>query len=251
MEDHELFKSFSFTLHSFEGKHYKDNSGGAPYHVIGYLYCGKARFVSEKGTVELKAGDLFYVPKGCRYHSYWEGKKEIRFDSFAFDAIPQQQSIHFCLQKVPLTDELKQLHNELAKDRQVSLYSISLLYRLLDKALPNMRHSPYKKTNALVYKIANFIKENPEKRSDEIARNLGVSESTLYHTLKQGLNKTPNLLRQEAKCQQAINLLTCTNLSVEQISIKSGFSSASYMRKCLRAVTGKTPLQIRKSAQDI
>jgi AraC-like DNA-binding protein len=69
--------------------------------------------------------------------------------------------------------------------------------------------------------------------------------------IKKELGKTPNRVRQEAKCQQAVRLLTCTDLPVEEISTRLGFSSSSYMRKLLRLTTGKTPLQIRKAAQSM
>ena len=251
MEDRELFESFLFRLYSFSFKHDTDNSRGVSHHYIGYLYRGSARLVSEEGTLELKAGDLFYIPKGCRYRSYWEGDSEIRFDSFAFDAFPRAEGVDYCLQKIPMTEEVGRLHRALAQERKVNLLSVSILYQLLWNVMPVLKQSPYNKQNALAHKIANYIHHHPNERSDKVARQLGISESTMYHVLKQKLNKTPNLLRQEELCQQAINLLTCTDLSVEQVSIQLGFSSASYMRKLLYGYTGKTPLQIRKSAQEI
>ena len=86
MENFELYKSFNFKYYrAANGKH-TDNSAGAPYHYIGYLHQGTARLHSTKGTIELEAGDLFYIPKGCSYHSYWYDGAT--FDSFAFSAIP-------------------------------------------------------------------------------------------------------------------------------------------------------------------
>lgn len=251
MENFELYKSFAFKYyHAAPGKH-TDNSAGAPYHYIGYLYSGTARIISEKCTLELQEGDLFYIPKGCRYHSYWYGANGTLFDSFAFSAIPQKESVSYCLQKLTVSEEVKILHRKLAENRTVNVRSVGLLYNLLDLLLPTMHHHAYDKGGALARKIADTIYEQPEASTEVIAQNCGVSQSTVYHLLKKELGKTPNRLRQEAMCQQAVRLLTCTDLPVEQISTKLGFSSSSYMRKLLHATTGKTPSQLRKAAQSM
>lgn len=249
MEDLELFKSFRFNLYNYAPGKHSDNASGVEYHFIGYMYEGTARIVSDKGTLELQKGDLFYIPKGCRYHSYWYGGAQ--FDSFAFSAIPQKTHTAYCLQKLTITDEIKQLHRQLAEDRAVNARSVGALYRLLWALMPSMKCHTYEKGSLLARQIADAISENPNASTAEIAQSCGVSQSTVYHLLKKELEKTPNQLRQEAKCQQAVRLLSCTDLPVEQISTQLGFSSSSYMRKLLRATTGKTPLQLRKAAQFI
>lgn len=249
MQDPELFKSFRFRLFSFGPKHRFDNSRGVTCHHFGYLYQGSARFITEEETLEIKEGDLFYIPKGCHYRSCWNGSKKIRFESFAFDAIPWQEGTSFALQTIPLTPKLKELVEALAEDRTVNPRSVSLLYALLWEAMPAMRHASHAKGDALAQKIAHYISQHPDESLEQSARALGVSQSTLYHVFKEKLNKTPNRMRQEAKCRKAISLLSSTDLSVEEISSRAGFSSSSYMRKLLRAATGKTPLQIRAEAQ--
>ena len=251
MTDLELYKSFVFRQFTFAPGHRAGYPNGAPYHYVGYLHRGTARLAGEDGVLELKEGDLFYIPRGCRYRSYWDGEEKVCFDSFAFEAFLETVGVGYRLQKIQMTDELRALHGELTENLRVNLYSVSLLYQIVWKILPNLKQSPYHKKSAMVQQIINYIYEHPDERSDLVARQLGISESTLYHLLKQQINKTPNLLRREAKCQQAVNLLTCTDLSVEQVSIQLGFSSASYMRKLLYSQTGKTPLQIRKSAQNL
>jgi len=249
MENFELYKSFSFKYYrAANGKH-TDNSAGAPYHYIGYLHQGTARLHSAKGTVELEAGDLFYIPKGCSYHSYWYDGAA--FDSFAFSAIPQNEPISYCMQKLTVTEEVKALHRQLSENKTVNANTVATLYQLLWLLMPTMRHHAYDQRNVLAKKIADAIYEDPDASTEAIAQSCGVSQSTVYHLLKNVLQKTPNRIRQEAKCQQAVRLLTCTDLPVEEISARLGFSSSSYMRKLLRTTTGKTPLQLRKAAQSI
>ena len=249
MENFELYKSFSFKYYrAAHGKH-TDCSDGAAFHYIGYLHRGTARLHSPKGTIELSPGDLFYIPKGCCYHSYWYDGAE--FDSFAFSAIPQNEPISYCMQKLTVTDEVRQLHRQLSENKTVNPNTVATLYKLLWLLMPTMRYHAYDQRNVLAKKIADAIYEDPDASTEAIAQSCGVSQSTVYHLLKNILQKTPNRIRQEAKCQQAVRLLTCTDLPVEEISAKLGFSSSSYMRKLLRSTTGKTPLQLRKSTQSI
>lgn len=251
MEDIELYKSFSFNLYNFNPGRHTDNSRGVGKHYIGYMYQGTALIVSEDTRLELQEGDLFYIPKGCRYHSYWYGESGAVFDSFAFSAIPQSSHTAYQLQKLTLTEQICKLHKRLAEDRTVNARSVGALYQLLWALLPTMKQVQYSRGNVLAKQLADYIYSNPDMRTDLAARNCGVSESTMYHVINRELGKTPNQLRQEAKCQQAIKLLTSTDLSVEQISAQLGFSSSSYMRKLLHAITGKTPLQIRKASQSM
>ena len=251
MEDRELYGSFLFRHFTFAPGHFTDNSRGVKRHYLGYLYRGTARIVSEEGTLALKEGDHFYIPKGCRYRSCWDGISEVCFDSFAFDAIPTEEEVAFRLQKIRLSEEEKALYSELACDHKVNARSVGLLYRLLWELFPKMEKVPFPKGDALAWKIARYIDAHPDERTDCVARTLGVSESTLYHLLKGKLGKSPNQIRQEAKCRRAVNLLVSTDKSVEEISREVGFSSSSYMRKLLFAAAGKTPLQIRKESQHI
>ena len=56
-------------------------------------------------------------------------------------------------------------------------------------------------------------------------------------------------MKQEILCEKAVQLLTTTDLSVEEISNRLLFSSSSYFRKIFKKYTGKTPRQIRKDSQ--
>lgn len=251
MENLEFYKSFVFKLYSFAERKHTDNSRGTSRHYFGYLRKGWGKIVSDEGTLELSEGDLFYIPKGCRYHSHWCGNDQIQFDSFAFEAVPAENPVDYTLQKLPLTPAVAELYRKLAENPVVTAHSVGLLYCLFSELAPHMKEKPYRKAEVLARKIASYIYEHPEESAKEIAKNCSVSESTLYHLLRQKLKKTPNTLRQEAKCHRAVWLLTTTDLSVEEISLRLGFSSSSYMRKLLRATTGKTPLQIRATAQNL
>lgn len=60
-----------------------------------------------------------------------------------------------------------------------------------------------------------------------------ISESGLYPIFQRVFQKTPLEIKQEILCEKAVQLLTTTDLSVEEISNRLLFSSSSYFRKVL------------------
>lgn len=83
----------------------------------------------------------------------------------------------------------------------------------------------------------------------DVATHCKISESGLYPIFQKVFQKTPLEMKQEILCEKAVQLLTTTDLSVEEISNRLLFSSSSYFRKILRKYTGKTPREIRKESR--
>lgn len=250
MDDLSFANCFAFNLFHWQNSHYTDNSRGITRHHIGYMREGTGLLISNEDRISVTAGDLFFIPKGCCYRSYWEGE-HIHFDSFGFDAIPQLTNTTYCLQKIEMTDDIYAIYKELAADHTVSTRSVALLYALLAAILPQMALAPVSRQSDLSSRIVNYMRMNPSASIGAIAEACDVSESTLYQAFRKSLQKTPNTIRREIKCERAIQLLTSTSVPIEEISELAGFSSSSYFRKVLYLVTGKTPRQIRKEANTL
>ena len=158
MNNIQFSQSFRFYTFSFSRYHYTDNRAGVADHYIGYMKSGSARLVSDCEQIHLTEGDLFYIPCGCRYQSYWQGTEEekrggaeggeesqrpaISFDSFAFRYFPERENLYFPLQKIPFgpaAEEAVRLIGLLEADQQVSCRTVGLLYQLLDLLRPYMR----------------------------------------------------------------------------------------------------------------
>ena len=100
MKDLEFFNSFLFQEMNLRNTNHRDNSAGVPLHYLGYMKKGRGLLVLEKGRVELNTGDMFYIPKGCRYHSYWIGEPEVSLDSLGFGFLPDGTGRGYCPQKL-------------------------------------------------------------------------------------------------------------------------------------------------------
>ena len=251
MNDIEFYKSFRFKEYTYDRPGGANNLAGVPLHFIGYLKRGHGTLISDNGRIDLLTGDLFYIPKGCKYRSYWFGDESTVFDSLGFEYFPLSDKNGFVMQKIEWTEEISTLYSPFLMSKELNATSIGFLYKLLGALEKIMTESPVSKKKSIVDKAISMINDDPSLTMAEHAARLGISESLLYSYFRSELGKKPNLVRQEALCKNAISLLTTTNLKIEEICDKVGISSASYFRKLLFAITGKTPSEIRKSSASL
>lgn len=249
MNEANFYNSFQFNVFEFKNHHLTDNlKNPIPRHYFGYLINGTARIKSNNEEIELKANDIFYIPKGLRYQSSWFGgnNNEIKFYSFGFEFSPIKKS--FILQKINCNDKTKEIFKELCENINSPNKAIGTLYYFFEKVYENM--IPAKKTHIhpIIEKATEYISQNPNAKISEIARYCNISEPSIYSLFKKYLNKSPNEVKNRLLCRKAVLLLTTTNKSVEEISNMLGFSSTSYFRKTLKTYIGKKPLEIRKES---
>lgn len=83
----------------------------------------------------------------------------------------------------------------------------------------------------------------------DIADAAHISRGECCRFFKRVLHTTPMNYLTDYRLQQSIKLLTCTDMSVAQIALQTGFSSSSYYAECFRSKTGQTPLKYRKQFQ--
>ena len=249
MNDADFYKSFHFNEFSHTRRTHVDNSGGIFLHYIGYIKEGSGVLISARERLAVTKGDLFYIPKGCRYHSYWAASEVTRLDSLGFQYFPLPEGTHYPLQKLRCTPEIWEAFAPLSRDKSISAASVGRLYALLGLLEPTMERSQPEQKDRLTGAALALMNADPGLSIGQVAAGCGVSEGTLYNTFRRVLDKTPNTVRQELLCQKAVQLLITTSLSVEEVSRQCGFSSATYFRKVLHRVTGKTPRQLRAEAK--
>lgn len=247
MNNIQFSDSFHFSTFRREKYSYTDNRGGSPDHFIAYMHSGHCRIVTETYTVEIQEGDVFYIPYGIPYQSYWYGSDLICFDSYAFRFFPDSEEYDYPVQRIPHNEEILSLINRLySGNHRTTCATIGTLYTLMSLLLPQMKVSHISRSKALISTAEKYLYNHPDVRASELAKHCGISESCLYAAFRHGAGMTPNELRQRVLTQKAEELLVSTDLSVETISEMLHFSSSSYFRKILKKHTGMTPEEIRK-----
>ena len=252
MNDLEFYKSFIFNEFKYTSLGCNDMTKGILAHFIGYMKKGKALIIKGNQKIELQKGDMFYIPKGCKYISKWKTDDEDAvFDSIGFKFFPNNSSNVYKLQKIEYTSEIFELYKPLSEKKEVTLESIGTLYRVLSKITEIMQTEPVEPHRQTINNAIKMLNENHQQKMIEIAKNCGISESSLYNIFKQQLGKTPNTVRQEIMCKKAAELLCVTDMPIEEISYKTGFSSSSYFRKIFYSIYKTTPREYRKKSKII
>lgn len=246
---------FSNVYHFFEitrdTYHYSDNRSGSPEHYLAHMLRGSCRIVSDKESITVSEGDVFYIPRGLSYQSYWYGDPEIRFLSFGFSWFPETEHTIFRLQVIPCDETIKQRLCALPAGAEPTSAALAAFFTVLSQVIPLLKTEPLDRNSRLYHAARNYLSVCPNADAGQLARQLGISESLLYSAFKVAVQKTPNTVRREILCEKAVFLLSTTDRSVQEISDALGFSSASYFRKILKAHTHMTPRDIRRTAGSV
>ena len=246
MNDIIFCKNFRFNEFCCRETTHRDNSHGVDFHFIGFMKHGRGRIVTREKVVEIEENEMFYIPKGCKYHSYWIAEDNVRFDSIGFLYFPTASPNGYDLQKIAYTDEISTAFAPLSKNKVVNATSIGHLYHLLGLLESVLTVAPINKDLVIYEKAVLLMHNDPHLTIPEYAARCEVSESLLYHYVKRVSGKTPNRLRQEILCQKAAELLVTTSYTIEEICDMLEFSSAAYFRKVFESIYNKSPSQMRK-----
>ncbi len=143
--------------------------------------------------------------------------------------------------------KLEKCYNELKffdVDRIRSVVTIAMIlakHILLDNIITL-------KSNKNIERVVSYINDNLETNLtvSKIAEAVNLSKSTLYSILNNHFNCTVNEYINRKRVEKSMKLLMDTDLTVDEIAQKSGFSSMSYYSKTFKKIHGVSPLKFRK-----
>ena len=252
MTNEQFYNSFFFNYYQHQRPHTTDRTGpkGSPQNYVAKIVKGSAKICSKQETIHLKPGDYFFIPSGLKYQSHWytDEHNDLSFYSFGFDFFPSAQPLERKLQIVHCTPAADAAFAQLAQNITVNALSIGRLYTFLGLIADSLEVLPQYKGPLAVEKALEYMHTQSLYTIADVANYCNISESGLYSLFKQTFGKTPIDIKHEILTQRATKLLTTTDLSIEAITETLRISSTSYFRKIIKAQTGKTPSEIRKTA---
>lgn len=228
-----------------------DNRCGVDMHFLAYMLSGWARLVSVHEDITVQTGEMLYIPLHCRYQSYWYGHPTVSWISLAFRDFPDPAGRAFPLQRIVPTDSDRDRMLAIPRDRPVDCTAAGQLLTLLGQLLPRMVTADPDPRAAQIRQSVQYMEAHPRAPIPELAKQCGMSESAYYALFRTVTGRTPGAMKQKLLAERAAALLTSTDLPVETISDRLGFSSAAYFRKVLHAQLGRAPRDIRRSRKNI
>ncbi len=247
MDDRTFTEGFIFRTITFDRYHYTDNRAGAPHHYLARMLTGHCRLVGIQETVEVEAGEVFYIPRGCSYQSYWYGEPEVRFISLGFLCLPNFEKKTYTLQVMPAHSEALALFDALTTAYPTTARDIGLFYTLAGELLPAMADRPQGRAEAIVQQTRTHLLAHPHATPAELAQMCAVSTASLYAAFQHASGLTLQQLRQQLLLDKARELLLSSDCPIETISDQLGYSSPSYFRKKFYQQFHTTPRAMRRA----
>lgn len=144
-------------------------------------------------------------------------------------------------------DKLKEYYGELVPYDKERIESVSRLAMILAKhiLLENVINPT---TSRVMEDATDYIDSHLQTHIsiEALTSGINVSKSTLYKCFHEQLGCTVSEYITRRRIKEAEILLRTTDLSVEEISDRVGFSSAAYFTKNFKRENGMTPLKYRK-----
>ena len=139
------------------------------------------------------------------------------------------------------------LSNELALQRQVYRFLEMLAGRLLRQAPKVQTH----RVNPYVQQALDLIQEQVHEglTVQSLARQLAISPAYLSRLFKTDMKRTVQEYIRDLRLNLAADLLISSNLSVEEIALKTGFVGSQSFSKAFRQVRGQSPTAFRQASR--
>ncbi len=107
--------------------------------------------------------------------------------------------------------------------------------------------------NTFIDKVKQIILDHLDDENfsvTELASEIGWSRSHTFRKVRSVAGISVNQLIKETRLQEAVRLITETNLNASEISYKVGFSSPSYFNKCFSKHYGVTPGEYKEKSKE-
>ena len=250
-----LYNQYAFQTYSYNHIHHCDNSVGLETHYIARIISGSVKMITN-GNQEyfFKKGDVFYLPKGMKYHSLWKGcpeNEKIEWESYRFTVFPSNSGKVYRAQCIDVDCRESEILDKLSEKMEVTVESVGLFYLLLGSILKKMEEDKNDSKQILLERAKEYISKNPDFKVPQLAKYCNMSESALYAFFRDFGKTSPIEMKNKIKVERAVLMLESTDDSIEKISESLGFSNSAYFRKTVKRYTGMTPMKIRKNAKHI
>ena len=239
-----------YLLRRFEKAH--PGRGGTP---TGYLYprlsrilSGSCRAVTAAGEVwNVEPGDVWFVPKGCPYVSYWLESAPSAFDVLEFDAdfvslyYPTMHVFH----KPRFAERFAEIRKAQEENRPFA--ALASFYTLLSEALPQLERRENADAERLLPALSRLREAGAEAvRVEELAALCFLSPSRFYQLFRSVTGLTPIAYKNRVLLARAESLLQ-EGLGTQEICEILNVSSPSYLRRMMKQQLGMTPKQLRSA----
>lgn len=252
----------------------------SPFARMYYVTEGRARVITDKDSIELRSGRMYFIPAFTRHSYECEGIFEHYYIHIYEDArsnysllenfsLPSElegseidlvlfrrlceinPSMHLSQSNPRSYDNQQTLMLNLAFNKQRSLDKrlesrgilLLLMSRFVSKAVPEIGTEDERIRSCISYIRRHIYEAINITGLTGIA---GVSKDHLIRLFKKECGMTPIKYINLKKIERAQLLLTTEKIAVKEVGYLLGFSDITYFNRVFRNITGKSPTQFRQ-----
>lgn len=225
-----------------------------PDHGLLYLSSGNITYTFDDVKIELKSGDIIYLPKGSNYEVDFDLKNGVVEDYLInFDVVGEDSFTDICKPTCILRDHAGVLadcfkdtvHAYNEKDKP--FLTNSLFYLCLNSVQTAIRSKEDNRERLIFEKAARELAENFELSVDEISKELHISRSAFQKKFIQYCGMSPIEYRTVKRLKKAKLLLVTTDMPIKEISDSLAFYDIAYFYKVFKKAFAITPNEYRKN----
>lgn len=234
-----------------------DCSNGKINHSFIFVFEGNACFITNNGIINVKSGEMIYIPKYQKYKSVYNGN--ISYCNivcgFSPDFLQYGDSVKIPpIQKILFSDicsedEVKDLHNAFVNPN-ISGNSVMIkFYNLYEKISASLKYEVTKKSYNSLEPALDYMQQHIDEnyKIKQLAELCFMSERSFYKNFKCNTGYSPIEYKNRLKVQRAMIMLSDGETSIKHISAALGFNSDEYFTKIFKSVTGFTPTTFHKN----
>ena len=236
-----------------------------PFHSIAIMLNGTGTLVYENLVIRLFPGDVFYIPQGSTYSSFWETDEtssNISYFSmhFSFEKPPENfYNTTYPMQKFIVDDlpfligKYDRLQENLLLPAENNFSSAALFFEILATVLPKMNMAANNQMNKKIEPALQYIRTNPNKPVSvkHLSALCFLSESRFFTLFRQQVGVSPIQYRNNLLLEQAAQyILIYPSKSIEEVADFFNFSSSVYFIRQFKKHIGMTPYQYKQKMLD-
>jgi len=217
-----------------------------------YISSGRCTVKISNKTLVANSGQLVFIPTDNTADYTYEGENgescygcvlRVRFfagvEPWTYDA-----------QVATLSDEVIKAINDLPFNEPIKDCNyLRRTFTFLD-LVQNCMEKANDKWAKITEKAHEFMYQNNDFSITDVAKYCNVSECYLFKIIQKNVGMSPVKLKQKIQAEKAERLVRDTNLTVDEIANRVGFSCTAHFRKVFDSRFHMTPSEMRKKHQN-
>lgn len=238
-------------------------------HVIHFVLSGKGKLLTDKKSVDISEGQIFYIAPGEKigyvsdrdepWSYVWIGYNGVQAEEYSkLSGLTSDNPVRDCAEIDHIADLIESLLKARSLTAAENLHRMSLVLEILSILIreceQNSAHDPVNPEEPdFVRSAMEHISKNYDKnlKISDIAAELGVSRSYLSSCFKKAVGCSPQSFILNLRMERAGSLLRTTTLPINVISGAVGYQDQLAFSKIFKQFYDVSPSDFRKGGYEV